>query len=238
MKAKAIVVAFFLIIVSAFSAQAGKVQEPIFFNGLNDHAEISNARGKVNGFADFVPGIVGNGLKLYDDSSISFFVYLSDTGTIDFCIKPEFDVKEMYEGESVGIFETDNFPGPDSFGVWVYKSEWGPVVIFEAKDSKGNFVQAWSKVTKFEFNKWHGITLNWGCNKTKYKKNWGQVTVDGKKGKKKKGFGQYIDLGEQTLVFGDNSFWSYAGKTATFENLKVYDLKVKSSWKKTRKLIE
>jgi len=196
--------------------------EDIFSNNLNSIEEITNAGGIVSGSDSFVPGVDGSAINLIDSSSVAFNIPIEENrGTIEFWVKPGFEIKDLPRFSTAGLGEISDFPGLDTFGFWVYKSEYGPVIVLEIKDDEGNYRQAWSKVTGFKASQWHHIALVWNCNNEKIKKNYAQVYIDGVSGSKQKGICSSINFSNKKITLGTNGF--YAGRTKSFDKLSIYN---------------
>ena len=215
---------FALLLPSVFCATPART----FFNGLGDLAGINAVGGSIDGAYSFVAGVKANAIRLENQAAVNFpnVGGLKNSGTIEFWVKPEFDIKKMGRGGSSGLFEVGNFPYLSTFGVWAYNSEWGPVVILEVKDSEGNYKQAWSKVTSFKPNKWHHVAIVWKCNQKKSGDNYARVYVDGEAGSKQTKLCKSIDLAGNGIQIGTLGY--YQGNTKTMDNLEVFD-GVKSS---------
>lgn len=216
-----LIVAFFFVLLlpSVFSAKPAR----IFFNGLGDLSGITAVGGSIEGTYSFVPGVKANAIRLENQAAVSFpnVGGLKNSGTIEFWVNPEFDMKKLRRGSSSGLLEVGNFPYLSTFGVWAYNSEWGPVVVLEVKDSEGKFKQAWSKVTSFKPNKWHHVAIVWKCNQKKSEDNYARVYVDGEGGSKQTKLCKSIDLAGNGIRIGTIGF--YPGNTKTMDNLEVFD---------------
>lgn len=186
-------------------------------------AGINAVGGSIEGAYSFVAGVKANAIRLENDSAVVFpgSGGLRNSGTIEFWVKPEFDIKKMGKGSSSGLFEIGAFPFANSFGVWAFKSQWGPVIILEVKDSEEKFKQAWSKVTSFKPNKWHHIAIVWKCNQKKSEDNYARVYVDGEAGDKQKKLCKSIDFSFERMIIGTTGF--YRGDTKTIDNIEVFD---------------
>jgi len=203
----------------------------IFSNNLNDLAEITSAGGVVEGSASFVQGMDGDAVYLPGTSAVRFSnIDFSDSGVVEFWFKPDFDIKDLPRFTTKGLLEVGNFPGPNSMGVWIYRSEYGPVLVFEIKDKNGNYRQVWSRISSFNPKKWHHAAIEWNCNNNKAKKNYARILLDGKKGSKKKNMcADGINLDNKQIRIGDTGY--YSGDTATFDKLKAYN-----NWKDVKQV--
>jgi hypothetical protein len=195
----------------------------IFSNSFDSEEEIASNGGIIVGTYFFEEGVENDAIYLAEDSAVTFTSIgdLQDKGTIEFWIKPAFNIKKLPKKSTAGLLEIGDFPFTDTFGVWAYKSEYGPVIVFEIKNFEGNFKQAWSKVNLFKHDIWHHIALVWRCNQEKKKKNYAKVYIDGRPWKKTKKLCKEIILENKSLRIGTTGY--YIGRTKSIDKLEIYD---------------
>ncbi len=192
-----------------------------FSNNFESLNEISADGGVIQGSATIVDGAFGNGVYLPGTSAIKFpKMDFADQGMISFWVKPDYDVRSFARYETASFLEVGDFPGSDSMAVWVYKSEYGPFLPFEMKDSYARIKQVWSKKNRLNPDKWHQIILAWSVNNPKGKKNYIRIYVDGKGSKRFKGGLRDVYLDNKSIRIGNAGF--YYGESATFDKLEVY----------------
>ncbi len=213
-----------------------------FSNDFESLGEIAADGGVIQGTANIVDGAFGNGVYLPGTSAVKFpemdFAY---QGMVSFWVKPDYDVRSFARYETASFLEVGDFPGSDSMAVWIYKSEYGPVLPFELKDSYARIKQVWSKQNRLRPDRWHQIILVWSVNNVQGKKNYIRIYVDGKGSKKFKGDLREVYLDNKSIRIGNAGF--YYGESATFDKLEVFSgfsefkvlKKQYKTWKKANK---
>jgi hypothetical protein len=213
------VLAVGLLPVCSPSSMAASVMFHVDFESLS---EVQAQGGTVDGSCSFIPGVSGNAVDLPETSDVRFFERnLSGQGTLEFWVRPGYEIKDMSRPAMVGLLELGDLSTANAFGLWAFRSDDGPVVIFEARDWSGDSKQAWSPLTSFDQDKWYHVAVVWNINSVNLKKTYAQVYVNGRSGKKRKSIGGNIDMAEKVIRVGTTG--SYAGKSAAFDKLEIYD---------------